>query len=112
MALDAPLEIKRAKSPGGPTRDEYKILANHYFPVAEDADGIYFQARGRFRATPTPYPPQIAHVAHLGGFYLEKRQGAWIAPYGGDAKSLRLPVMIDEPLSPTQRRKLRVKIES
>ncbi len=76
-----------------------KAASNRFRPVAEDANGVFYQAVA---------PLQKHMPMYRGGVYMDKNFPDKISPYRGDASDVRLPVGIWKPLHPGHAQKFRV----
>ena len=79
------------------------MTPNRFRPVAEDAEGVYYQAVG-------PLQKQLSSMN--GGVYMSKAYPDMLSPYRGDAADVRLPVAKWEPLHPGHARKFRIAFAS
>lgn len=99
LVLSGTVPVGKLLPPGLPTTITYKMTPNRFRPVAEDADGVYYQAVG----------PLQKHLSWMrGGVYMSKTYPDMLRPYRGDAAAVRLPVGKWEPLHPAHARKFRV----
>ena len=75
------------------------MTPNRFRPVAEDAEGVYYQA----------IQPLQKHLSWMqGGVYMSKTHPDMLMPYRGDAADVRLPVGKWEPMHPGHAQKFRV----
>ncbi|MFZ1218349.1 MAG: hypothetical protein WAO00_03610 [Chthoniobacterales bacterium] len=88
------LEVVHISHPGLRRRDamEYWMLPGIFAPVAEDAEGVYYQSTTGFRVY-AGYRPQVAEA---GGLYVSKGQANRIWPYIGDAKRDNEALAVDQ----------------
>ena len=99
LVLSGTVPVGKVLPPGLPTTTTYKMTPNRFRPVAEDADGVYYQAVG----------PLQKHLSWMrGGVYMSKTYPDMLRPYRGDASDVRLPVGKWEPLHPGHARKFRI----
>ena len=75
------------------------MTPNRFRPVAEDAEGVYYQA----------VAPLQKHVGWMrGGVYMSKTHPDMLIPYRGNAAQVRLPVGKWEPMHPGHAQKFRL----
>lgn len=99
LILSGTVPVGQRLPPGLPTTITYKMTPNRFRPVAEDAEGVYYQAVG----------PLQKHLTRMrGGVYMSKAHPDMLSPYRGDASNLRLPVGKWEPLHPGHAQKFRI----
>ena len=84
--------------PGLPTTITYEMLPNRFVAACEDADGIYYEAVGRFQ--------NRAGSSEPGGLYVTKRKPVAFYPYTGTARYLRMRVSLEAPLGKDDLRKI------
>ena len=84
---------------------EYWMLPGQFLPVAEDAEGVYYQGTSGFRIY-AGYKPQESVP---GGLYLSKTRNDRIFPFTGNAKDLTKSLTLDQfPLLLDVRMKLKI----
>ena len=99
LVLSGNVPVGRVLPPGLPTTITYKMTPNRFRPVAEDAEGVYYQA----------VAPLQKHLTWMrGGVYMSKIHPDMLIPYRGDASAVRLPIGKSEPLHPGHAHKFRV----
>ena len=99
LVLNGTVPVGQVLPPGLPTTTTYKMTPNRFRPVAEDAEGVYYQAVG----------PLQKHLNWMrGGVYMSKTYPDMLSPYRGDASNVRLPVGKWKPLHPGHARKFRI----
>jgi hypothetical protein len=99
LVLSGTVPVGRDLPPGLPTTTTFKMTPNRFRPVAEDAEGVFYQALG---------PLQKHMSMYRGGVYMSKEHPDMICPYLGNAANVRLPVRKWEPLHPGHARKFRI----
>jgi hypothetical protein len=99
LVLSGTVPVGRDLPPGLPTTTTYKMTPNRFRPVAEDAEGVFYQALG---------PLQKHMSMYRGGVYMSKTHPDMICPYLGNAANIRLPVGKWEPLHPGHAQKFRI----
>ncbi len=99
LVLNGTVSVGELLPPGLPTTVTYKMTPNRFRPVAEDANGVFYQAVA---------PLQKHMPMYRGGVYMDKNFPDKISPYRGDASDVRLPVGIWKPLHPGHAQKFRV----
>ena len=99
LVLTGTVPVGQVLPPGLPTTTTFKMTPNSFRPVAEDAEGVFYQAVG----------PLQKHVAwNRGGVYVSKQFPDMIRPYRGDALAVHLPVGMWEPLHPGHAQRFRI----
>ena len=99
LVLNGTVPVGKILPPGLPTTTTYKMTPNRFRPVAEDAEGVYYQALA----------PLQKHLSWMrGGVYMSKTHPDMLIPYRGDAAAVRLPVGKWEPLHPGHAQKFRI----
>ena len=99
LVLAGTVPVGEILPPGLPTTITYKMTANRFRPVAEDAEGVYYQAVDALQK----------HVSWMrGGVYMSKTYPDMLVPYRGDAALVRQPVSRWKPLHPGHAQKFRV----
>ena len=99
LVLSGTVPVGKLLPPGLPTTITYKMTPNRFRPVAEDAEGVYYQA----------VEPLQKHLSWMqGGVYMSKAHPDMLSPYRGDAADVRLPVGKWEPMHPGHAQKFRV----
>jgi hypothetical protein len=99
LLLTGTVPVGTLLPPGLPTTTTYKMTPNRFRAVAEDAEGVFYEAVG---------PLQKHLPGYRGGVYVSKRYPDMIRPYRGDASNLRRPVGLWEPLHPGHAQKFRI----
>ena len=99
LVLTGTIPVGKLLPPGLPTTITYKMTPNTFRPVAEDAEGVYYEA---------VQPLQKHMPMYRGGVYMSKTHPDKLVPYRGHASDLRLPVAMSEPLHPGHAQKFRV----
>ena len=99
LVLSGTVPVGKLLPPGLPTTIAFKMTPNRFRPVAEDAEGVYYQA----------VAPLQKHLSWTrGGVYMSKTYPDMLCPYRGEASDVRLPVGKWEPLHPGHARKFRI----
>jgi hypothetical protein len=88
------LEVVHISHAGMRRRDapEYWMLPGIFVPVAEDAEGVYYQSTTGFRV----YEGWRPQVVEAGGLYVSKSQAKRIWPYIGNAKHEHEALLVDQ----------------
>ena len=100
LILLQPIQVGRELPRGLPTTMTFRMLPNRFVPVAEDRDGIYFEAVGRVSAN------GVGSRA-VGRLWVSKTRPDIVFAYLGDARHRSGPLSLIEPLTPKDLQKLR-----
>ena len=99
LVLTGTVPVGELLPPGLPTTITYKMTPNRFRPVAEDAEGVYYQSVDALQK----------HVSWMrGGVYMSKTYPDMLVPYRGDASAVRQPVGRWKPLHPGHAQKFRI----
>lgn len=86
FVLLAPIVVPAAKI--GPLQSGFLLLAGQYLPVAQDKDGVYFQATNGIRRG---YGDDELDA---GGIWVSKTKAGTMVPYSGPAAKLGETVLV------------------